>query len=380
MYRLAVVILLSPFLQDMSPEQLGQKLAKNYEELRNYTWTMRAQVTHDGQQSTGLFKMRYDLDGNLQRTPLDGQDLAQTLPEDVKALARAGLSYAQPRPKIFTTFMRSAEVWSGKGPQTGTMKIEGTGMLVADDEVEISTKGGRATRMRVDGTFRGQAVTIRTDYRGLPNGPTYVARLRVSQISTGTEIQVENFDHIYNAPTPVAPPKPTTATFPADTEVLVRLVQPLSTKKTKTGESFEAILDAPLAAGGKAVIPRGTRVVGQVVEAKGSGRIKGRAKLSLTIKALHVGGDIPVQTHVIAMEAEGSKGRDARRIGGSTGMGALIGAIAGGGSGAAKGAAIGAGVGAGITLATKGKEIELAAEQLLSFKLSAPLTVQIAPK
>ena len=92
--------------------------------------------------------------------------------------------------------------------------------------------------------------------------------------------------------------------------------------------------------------------------------------MSLTLKSLDTGnGQIPVVTNIAKVEAEGSKGRDAKRIGGATGIGALIGGIAGGGSGAAKGAAIGAAAGVGVTLMTRGQEVELAAEQLFNFLL-----------
>ena len=75
------------------------------------------------------------------------------------------------------------------------------------------------------------------------------------------------------------------------------------------------------------------------------------------------------------LEAEGSGGRDAKRIAGGAGIGALIGAIADGGEGAAKGAAVGVAVGTVATLVTRGKEVELAAEQPLSFELKLPLEI-----
>ena len=78
---------------------------------------------------------------------------------------------------------------------------------------------------------------------------------------------------------------------------------------------------------------------------------------------------VAIDTNTLSFEAQGTKKRDARRIGGGTGIGAAIGAIAGGGSGAAKGAAIGAGVGVGATLLTKGKEVQFEVEQQLSFSL-----------
>ncbi len=97
----------------------------------------------------------------------------------------------------------------------------------------------------------------------------------------------------------------------------------------------------------------------------------------LTLTTLHLGTQaIAIQTTDATLEAEGSKGRDARRIGGGAGLGALIGAIADGGGGAAKGAAIGAGVGTVVTLITRGNEVEISAEQPFSFGLKLPLEIK----
>jgi hypothetical protein len=59
------------------------------------------------------------------------------------------------------------------------------------------------------------------------------------------------------------------------------------------------------------------------------------------------------------IEGEGSHGRDAAVIGGSTAAGAVIGTVIGGGGGAAVGAVIGAVAGGGIVGTTRGHEIDL---------------------
>jgi hypothetical protein len=100
--------------------------------------------------------------------------------------------------------------------------------------------------------------------------------------------------------------------------------------------------------------------------------------MSLKLTALSVGSrSYAIETNTLSFEAEGSKRRDVRRIGGATGIGALIGGIAGGGEGAAKGAAIGAGVAVGATLLTKGNEVEFPVEQLFSFSLAKPVEIAV---
>ncbi len=84
-----------------------------------------------------------------------------------------------------------------------------------------------------------------------------------------------------------------------------------------------------------------------------------------------------IRTGTVARVAPGTKKRDAATIGGGAVGGAIIGGILGGGDGAAKGAAIGGAGGTGVVLATRGKEVRLAAGTPISVRLTAPLTVRV---
>jgi hypothetical protein len=64
-------------------------------------------------------------------------------------------------------------------------------------------------------------------------------------------------------------------------------------------------------------------------------------------------------------------------IGGGALLGTIVGAIAGGGKGAAVGAAVGAAAGAGAQIYTHGKNINVPAESVVTFKLSQDLTVGV---
>lgn len=175
---------------------------------------------------------------------------------------------------------------------------------------------------------------------------------------------------------PAAKAAPRSVTIPAGTSLNVVLSTSLSSATNNAGDAFSGNLGEAVTVGGETVLPKGTAVDGKVVDAEGSGRVKGLAHMSVTLTGATVNGKtIALNTSTYAVEAESTKGRDAAVIGGGAGVGAAIGAIAGGGKGAAIGAAVGGGAGTGTVLATKGKEVEFPAESSLNFTLDKAVTL-----
>jgi hypothetical protein len=169
---------------------------------------------------------------------------------------------------------------------------------------------------------------------------------------------------------PVEPAAPKSTMVPAGTEISVFLIDAITTEKNKAGDEFMASLADPLVVNGKTVVARGTKVRGRVVDAEGSGRVKGRANIRLVLTGIVDGArTIPIVTKPFVAEAEGTKGRDAAVAGGGAGIGAAIGAATGGKKGAGIGALIGGAAGTGAVLATKGKEVEFDSETRLNFTL-----------
>lgn len=167
---------------------------------------------------------------------------------------------------------------------------------------------------------------------------------------------------------PAPPPK---IIVPAGTALRVRLNEGVSASKSEPGTEFSASLSDPVVVNGKTVLPQGAKVIGRVIDAKESGRVKGRASLSLVLTSVvHNGKSVPVETQTYVGVAKSTKKRDAGVIGGAAGVGAVIGAIAGGGKGAATGAAIGGAGGTGAVLATRGEDVHYPPETRLTFVLS----------
>jgi hypothetical protein len=367
-----VSLVLGTSLTSQSNQELARRLAENNDALRTYSWTSRVQVTEKAQKIVSLYKMRYDVDGKLQATPLTS---ASPQPEDIEAglrrLVRLAASYTQPGVHQFAKFLASAEIWAGRGSTAGTTRIEGSNLQVAGDRVVISLRNDRAERMQANTFIDGDPFTLVAEFRGLPqDGPTYPARMTVRVPGDQLDIVIENFDFMASEGAPVA-----TVTVPRGTTIAVRTTQPLSTKHNKSGETFGAIVDRDVTVSGRRVIASGTRVIGRLVEVAPAGKSAG-GRMTLVLTTIELDkGPLVIQTEPIALEAKSQAKRDAGRVIGGGAIGAIVGGIAGGGSGAAIGAAVGGGAGTVAAVATKGKQIELEAEKEIVFTLAAPAAI-----
>jgi hypothetical protein len=165
-------------------------------------------------------------------------------------------------------------------------------------------------------------------------------------------------------------------TIPAGTRLRVTLLDGVSTSNSAPGDTFSASLSEPVIIEGKMVLEKGTRVRGRVLDVEESGRVKGRARIQLTLtEILRNGNATGIKTKSFTAVAEATKKRDAGIIAGGTGIGAAVGALAGGKKGALIGAGVGGGAGTGTVLATKGKDIRYPAETRLSFTLANPVQI-----
>lgn len=149
---------------------------------------------------------------------------------------------------------------------------------------------------------------------------------------------------------------------PTGTELHLILETPVSSETAKPEQTVRARVSKPVVISGMTVIPEGAPVRGTVVAAERSGRVKGRALVSLRFNEVTVAKTpYRISTARIVRQAEATKGEDATKIGVGAGVGTAIGAIAGGKKGAAIGAGIGGGAGTGAVLATRGKEVTIPA-------------------
>jgi outer membrane lipoprotein SlyB len=166
-------------------------------------------------------------------------------------------------------------------------------------------------------------------------------------------------------------------TVPSGTRLSVQLEEAVGSATSNAGDTVSATLANDVTIDGAEVLPAGSAVRARVSEAERSGKVKGRARLSLTFTGVTAHGETYSFEERYTMVAPGTKARDAKTIGIPAAGGAVIGAIVGGGKGAAIGAAVGGGAGTGVVLATRGKEVGLASGAKVPLTLDRPLEVRV---
>jgi len=166
----------------------------------------------------------------------------------------------------------------------------------------------------------------------------------------------------------------TTREIPAETAIVIRMIDDVDSERDSVGKTFRASLDEPLMVNGEVVAPRGNDVTVKLVSDEQSGRLTGRTELTLDLVSLQIGGKtVDIDTQAVTQASESRTGQSAKVVGGTAALGAIIGAIAGGGRGAAIGAVSGAGAGTAVQVLTKGQKVRIPSETRLQFTLQQPV-------
>jgi hypothetical protein len=159
--------------------------------------------------------------------------------------------------------------------------------------------------------------------------------------------------------------------IPAGTQIRVRNNQTIDAHNRADNRVYTGTVDRDvLSQNGTVIIPRGSNAE-LIVNNTGDNT------MSVDLESVTVNG----RRYMVAAEAYdksrgtglGKNKRTGEYVGGGAALGAIVGAIAGGGKGAAIGALAGGGAGAGTQILTRGKDVRVPAESVLTFRLEQPL-------
>jgi hypothetical protein len=179
---------------------------------------------------------------------------------------------------------------------------------------------------------------------------------------------------------PAPAPQPSSArgiTLPAGTEIAVRTIERIDSKKADLTREYAGSLDDPIVVDGVELVPANANAVLRIVEAQRPGLAR-RASLSTALVAVIVSGQrVNVETAKVDSKAGSQAKRTLTGTAAGAGAGAAIGAAAGGGAGAAIGAGVGAAAGSVVGKLT-GKGVEIAPETRFTYKLAEPVVIPSA--
>ncbi|MBI4910894.1 MAG: hypothetical protein HY820_45210 [Acidobacteria bacterium] len=161
---------------------------------------------------------------------------------------------------------------------------------------------------------------------------------------------------------------------PAGTDVSIRTSEYIRTSEATPNRTFSANIQQDIMdESGAVAIPKASEAALTVRKiSKGELAID---LVSVTVNGIKYSVDCDEIDQANQRDGVGKNKRTGVMVGGGAALGAIVGAIAGGGKGAAIGAAAGAGAGGATQTLTRGKEVKLPTESVLTFRLSKPLTV-----
>jgi hypothetical protein len=247
--------------------------------------------------------------------------------------------------------------------------------------------GGTARQLRVDTGDRVETLdvgdVVRIEFGDFAPAPAPVPRassdedrprLRRAQPDSQPTILRPDSDPP-PAPAPTAAPREPVE-LPAGTNLVVRMIDGVDSEVNRVGQTFAGSMDQPVTMGGETIIPRGADVVVKLVDAKESGKLTGRAELTLDLMSVKVDGRmVDIDTQSVSRESDSRGQRTAKVAGGAAAVGAVIGAIAGGGKGAVIGAGAGGAAGVGAEEVTKGQHVKVPSETRLTFVLDTSIRI-----
>jgi hypothetical protein len=117
----------------------------------------------------------------------------------VEALQRLAKSYGELPPAKMQEFMKTAKVTlETKTPQP-LLRLEAGNVLQSGDSmvVWLDANTRRQRRIEINPSFDAKPVRIVTEFKDLPDGPTYMARSTVSYPDEELTLTMENFGYEY---------------------------------------------------------------------------------------------------------------------------------------------------------------------------------------
>ena len=165
--------------------------------------------------------------------------------------------------------------------------------------------------------------------------------------------------------------------LPEKTTIFLTLERTINTETASPGDGVHGRVSVPVTVDDRIVVPVGSHVIGRVETARGSGYVKGKAKLIVLFDTFILPNGTTRKMEAVVQSAEGyrsdykgetgqlepSGSQTGETVSGATKggiAGATIGALSGRDlKGAGVGAAIGSGVGALLGLFSKGQQVVL---------------------
>jgi hypothetical protein len=194
--------------------QFAQAQRANAQAMRKYAWKSRVEVRKNREtKNVRLYLVRHDLDGTLQRTPIGGspkpelptrgirgrvaQKKLKSFQETVEELLELVKSYSSLPSANMQDFLVGRPLGG-----SDDLQIQGKSVLHTGDSMTIwiDSASQKQKRMEITTSMDGKPVHAVSDFRNLPEGLSYVARLSIDYPAEQLQVITENFEYERQTP------------------------------------------------------------------------------------------------------------------------------------------------------------------------------------
>jgi len=194
-------------------QKLAQAMKQNQLALQQYTWKSQTQIRKEGEiKATKLFSSRYAANGEVVQLLIEEQSanlpkfgirgmVAKKKKEEatklIEALQRFAKSYAELPPAKMQEFMKTAKVTLETNTPQPLLRLEAANVLQSGDSmiVWLDANTRRQRRIEINSSFDAKPVRIVTEFKDIPDGPTYMARSVVDYPHEELTLTMENFGY-----------------------------------------------------------------------------------------------------------------------------------------------------------------------------------------
>jgi hypothetical protein len=182
--------------------------------LRQYQWKMRTEVQRKGEtRRVQVAQVRFDSNGQKQTTPISStpepdlpkfglrkaiaEKKVKEFRETVQQLGELARSYGELPPEQMQRFMASASITPEINGGQKLVRAEGRNVLHNGDSMTVwlDPTTRKQKRVEIQTTLEEKPVQIVSEFKDLPDGPSYMATSRITYDNGDIVIITENFDH-----------------------------------------------------------------------------------------------------------------------------------------------------------------------------------------
>ncbi len=247
----ALLLLATPFLATAQQPDMKQKFTQaqksNAAAQRQYTWMSRTELLLKGEsKNEKVESVHYNNAGQLEKTVVEstpqqdqgGGRLKKRVVEKKKGefkelmegLGKLAQSYAHLSSEQMQALAETASISQGQGEMKGTLRIQGTNVVVQGDTMTLWVDPATFLfrQVQIDSLYEKKPMKLAVEFQSLPEGPTVSTHVTLDYPEKQVRVLIDNSDYKPLQPPAAAAPAGQGQAPALDPAALDKLLAPIA--------------------------------------------------------------------------------------------------------------------------------------------------------